>query len=165
MPDDRDLEIELEFPLGRPRPAGDTGADMGAARLVIPARDLQWTAVRSPGPGGQNVNKVASKVDLRFDVNACESISAAIKQRLRALPGARFDAEGRLVITSTATRNQSRNLDDARAKLAALVRAAAVEPKRRRKTRPSTGSKRRRLDTKRARASTKAARGRVATDD
>lgn len=151
MADDRDLEIELDPP--------------SAGRITISARDLQWTAVRSPGPGGQNVNKVATKIDLRLDVEACEALTPAVKQRLRALPGARFDAEGRLLVTSSATRNQIRNLDDARDKLAALVRAAAFVPKRRRKTRPSAASKRRRLDAKRSRASTKAGRGRVGSDD
>lgn len=134
-------------------------------RLVVPAAELQWTAVRSGGPGGQNVNKVATKVELRFDLPGSTVLPAAVKARLRALCASRLDAEGRLVVTSQATRSQSDNLEDARSKLAALIRRALVPPKRRRPTRPTAGSKERRLGAKRQHAEKKGGRGRVPPSD
>lgn len=92
----------------------------------VPAAALTVRAVRASGPGGQNVNKVATKIDLRVDLDRVEGLSDAARSRLEALARHRRDAEGRLVVTSQATRNQARNLEDAREKVRALV-AAALE--------------------------------------
>lgn len=116
--------------------------------LVIPGEDLLFTAVRASGPGGQNVNKLATKVELHFDLEGSTALSASEKERVRRAKGVRFGADGRLVVESQLTRSQRRNLEDARSKLAALLRAALVVPKRRRPTQPSRGAKRRRVDAK-----------------
>ncbi|MEQ9324634.1 MAG: alternative ribosome rescue aminoacyl-tRNA hydrolase ArfB [Polyangiaceae bacterium] len=130
-------------------------------RVVIPGDDLTWTSVRSGGPGGQNVNKVATKVVLRFDLAGCRALSAAQKERLRNLASGRLDAEGAVIITSQATRNRVQNLADARDKLADLIRRCLVAPKKRRPTKPSRGAKRRRLNDKRKQSEKKKTRGRV----
>ena len=134
------------------------------AHLVIPEAELRWTAVRASGPGGQNVNKVASKVDLRFDFEQSEALTSELKARLRVSAAARLDAEGKLYITSQLTRNQSDNLADAREKLAEILRAALVTPKRRRKTKPSRAKKAARVAEKRVHAQKKQSRGRVSAD-
>jgi ribosome-associated protein len=132
--------------------------------LVIPARDLSWTAVRASGPGGQNVNKLSTKVDLRFDLSGCQTLSEPVKIRLRALGRHRLDADGNLVIVEQGTRNQSQNLERAREKLAELVRAALTPPKKRKPTKPSRGSKRRRLEHKHKQAEKKRGRRRFETE-
>jgi ribosome-associated protein len=126
----------------------------------VPAAALSMRAVRASGPGGQNVNKVASKIDLRVDLDAIEGLSDPARERLRALARHRVDADGRLWVTSQATRDQSRNLEDAREKVRALVVAALREPKRRRPSRPTAGAREQRIETKKRRSATKRLRGR-----
>ena len=130
------------------------------ARVTIPARELTWDACRSSGPGGQNVNKVASKVMLRFDLHSTQAFGPAVKTRLLVLAKGRLDAEGCVLMVSQLTRDQSRNLDDAREKLAALIRQALIIPIQRRPTKPSRSSKEKRLTDKRQQAVRKQARGR-----
>jgi ribosome-associated protein len=135
-----------------------------AENVVIPARDLSWSAARASGPGGQNVNKVASKVDLRFDLEGTAALTEAQKARLRALAANRLDGDGRVQITSQAGRDQAQNLEAARATLAALVRRALVPSKPRRPTKPSHGARERRLSEKRH-GSVKKRERRVRSDD
>ena len=118
------------------------------ADVVIPASDLAWTAVRASGPGGQNVNKVSSKVELRFDLPNSRALDPAAKARLMLATRSRLDREGKLIIVADETRDQARNLAIAREKLAEFVRQALVVPKRRRATKPTRGSVQRRLDAK-----------------
>ena len=131
----------------------------------IPARALTLRAVRASGPGGQNVNKVASKVELRVELDVIEGLSAAARARLHTLARHRLDADGRLVVTSQLSRDQSRNVDDARDKVRALVAAAMVAPRSRRPSRPTAVSVERRIEAKRRRSTVKRARGRPTTDD
>ena len=133
-------------------------------RVTLPGGDLSWTAVRSGGPGGQNVNKVASKVELRFDLPGTRALGVEVKARLRTIGAGKLDAEGRVLLTSQRTRDQVKNLADAREKLAELIRRALFVPKPRRPTKPSRGSKERRLEGKRHDARTKAGRGKVGDD-
>jgi ribosome-associated protein len=132
-------------------------------KITIPANELTWTAARASGPGGQNVNKVASKVELRFDLSHTTVLDAETRGRLRALAGNRLDADGCVRIVSQATRDQFRNLEDAREKLRDLVLRALVRPVSRRPTKPSRASKARRLDEKRRQGDKK--RDRRARDD
>jgi ribosome-associated protein len=125
----------------------------------VPASALTMRAVRASGPGGQNVNKVASKVDLRVDLDAIEGLTDSARARLRALASNRVDADGRLQITSQVTRDQTRNLEDAREKVRALVTAALREPKRRRPSRPSAAARERRIESKKRRGTVKKLRG------
>ena len=129
----------------------------------VPASALTMRAVRASGPGGQNVNKVASKVELRVDLDAIEGLTDPARERLRTLARHRLDADGRLWITSQATRDQSRNLEDAREKVRTLVTASLREPKRRRPSRPSAAARERRLESKKRRGTTKRFRGRPDT--
>ena len=144
--------------------AADSDALVVDARVSIPAADLTWKAVRASGPGGQNVNQVATKVDLRFDLPGTTALSPPVKQRLRALAASRLDRQGRIRIVSQQARTQAGNLEQCRALLADLIRAALVRPKSRRPTRPTRGSRARRLEAKRQRSETKAGRGRVRLD-
>jgi ribosome-associated protein len=128
--------------------------------LVIPETELEESFVRSSGPGGQNVNKVASAVKLRFDVGQSPSLPEPVRARLLALSDARLDAAGVITITARRFREQVRNREDARARLAELILAATEAPKPRVATKPSRASKRRRTDSKTRRGQTKKDRGR-----
>jgi ribosome-associated protein len=129
--------------------------------LVIGEGELEESFVRSSGPGGQNVNKVATAVELRFDAARSPAVDAGMLERLRARAGARMSAAGVLVIDARRYRSQAKNREDARERLAELLRAAAARPRRRRATAPSKASRQRRIDEKRERAETKQRRGRV----
>ena len=128
--------------------------------LVVPARYFEWSAVRSSGPGGQNVNKVSSKVDLRFDFERCPALAPDVRARLRTLAKNRLDADGRIAIASQTERDQSRNLEQALERVAVLIRAALERPRPRRPTRPTAGSRARRLSDKKLQSEKKAQRGR-----
>lgn len=130
-----------------------------APSVVVPERALQVRAVRSSGAGGQNVNKVASKVELHVDLDAIDKLPPGALRRLRALAANRLGADGRLVLRSQATRDQSRNLEDAYAKLRELIAAALVVPKVRRPTRSTAGARERRLSGKKLRSALKRSRG------
>jgi ribosome-associated protein len=128
--------------------------------LTIPDDALEERFVRASGPGGQNVNKVSTAVQLRFDPMRAPGLSDEARARLRALAGSRVTDEGVLVIEAREHRTQSQNREDARERLADLIRRALVRPKRRHKTRPSRASQARRVEHKKRRGETKRGRGR-----
>ncbi len=117
--------------------------------------------VRSSGPGGQNVNKVSSAVELRFEAARSPNLPEAVKRRLKGLAGRRWTKEGAVVIQVEETRSQARNREIARERLAELIRRATVVPKKRRPTRPTKGSVERRIKAKKVRGEVKGLRGRV----
>ena len=126
--------------------------------IAIDEGELREEFIRSSGPGGQHVNKVATAVKLRFDVAHSPSLPAEVRDRLIRLGGRRITAEGVIVIDARRFRSQERNRQDARERLGALIRKAAERPVPRRKTRPSVAAKRRRLEEKRRRSATKRTR-------
>ena len=136
-----------------------------AGELEIPDGDYALVFVRGSGPGGQNVNKVATAAQLRFDLAGTAALAPRVKARLRALAGHRVTQDGALLILARNHRTQEGNRREAESRLAALVEQALVEPKVRRATRPTRASKERRLESKKVRSGTKAGRGRVRHDD
>lgn len=133
--------------------------------VVIDETELDERFVRASGPGGQNVNKVATAVELRFDAATSRALDSGMRQRLRDIAGSRMTAEGIVLIDARRHRTQAKNREDARARLIELLREAATPPRRRRATRPSLASKDRRVETKRRRSEKKGSRGRVAGED
>jgi ribosome-associated protein len=132
--------------------------------IRIPESEFRWTFVRASGPGGQNVNKVASKAVLRWDVAGSRSMPADVKGRLRSQQRRRITSEGELVLNSQRFRDQEKNRQDCLDKLRELVRQAATPPKRRKPTRPTRGSRAARLREKRHRSTLKVSRRRPAEE-
>lgn len=134
-------------------------------KVTLPGSDLEWTAVKASGPGGQNVNKVASKVELSFDFENTVALRDTVKDRLRVLAKNQLDAEGRVLVKSEKTRDQAKNLADARTKLKELILEAMVVPKKRKATKVSKAQKAKRLSTKKKVGAKKAARKKPTRDD
>ena len=128
-------------------------------RITIPDSELEENFIRSSGPGGQNVNKVSSAVQLRFLLPLNSSLPVAARNRLRAIAGQKMVDDGSILFSARSERSQEQNRRAATERLAALIRTALVEPKIRKKTRPTKGSQERRIETKKRRGATKSQRG------
>jgi len=133
--------------------------------VVVPGGAWSWRAVRSSGPGGQNVNKVASKVELHVSLDEIEGLSSGARARLARAVAKRRDADGLWLLTSQRTRDQGRNLEDATAKVVDAIAQALVAPRPRRPTRATAASRERRMRSKHRKASVKQQRGRVRGDE
>lgn len=134
-------------------------------QIAIEEWELSENFTRSQGPGGQNVNKVSTAVELQFEAERSPNLPDPVKRRLRRIAGRRWTQDGAVLIVAQDTRSQARNREIARERLADLIRRATVAPKPRVPTRPTLGSQRRRLKAKTERGQVKALRGRVRTND